>query len=208
MLSRDFKLVTVFPKPGDSSLNPSQLSKLIECNQPKPFLGAMLTYLRTASSGSFMKSTNIYQTICHVIEFWEDPPEAPHEVKSPFYLKGKKNHNSILKLPPSVLLNYFCIMWSLFFFFFRGPHPQHMEVPWQGVKSELQLPAYTTATASWDLSCIFNLHHSSRWRILNPLREARDQTHVLMDNRFVPIEPQWELHDHFLILGTNYPLSV
>ena len=29
-----------------------------------------------------------------------------------------------------------------------------MEVPRLGVKSELQLPAYTTATAMWDLSCI------------------------------------------------------
>ena len=36
---------------------------------------------------------------------------------------------------------------SLFFFSFLGPHPQHMEVPRLGVESELQLPAYTTATA-------------------------------------------------------------
>ena len=56
-----------------------------------------------------------------------------------------------------------------------------MEVPRPGVKSELQLPAYTTATATWDLSCICNLCHSSwqRW-ILNPLKEPRDQTHDLM----------------------------
>ena len=31
-----------------------------------------------------------------------------------------------------------------------------MEVPELGVKSEPQLPAYTTATATWDLSCILN----------------------------------------------------
>ena len=39
----------------------------------------------------------------------------------------------------------------LFFFFklFR-PHVWHMEVPRLGVKSELQLPAYTTATAMLD----------------------------------------------------------
>ena len=29
----------------------------------------------------------------------------------------------------------------LFFFFFLGSHPQHMEVPRLGVKSELQVPA-------------------------------------------------------------------
>ena len=35
-----------------------------------------------------------------------------------------------------------------------------MEVPRLGVDSELQLPAYTTATVTLDLSQIFNLHRS------------------------------------------------
>jgi len=57
-----------------------------------------------------------------------------------------------------------------------------MEIPRLGVESELQLLACTTATAMPDLSRICNLHHSSRQRwILNPLSEARDQTHILMD---------------------------
>ena len=49
------------------------------------------------------------------------------------------------------------------------------EVPRLGVKSELQLPAYTTATAMQDPSRIYDLHHSS-WQccILNLLRKARD----------------------------------
>jgi len=56
-----------------------------------------------------------------------------------------------------------------------------MEVPRLGVESELQLPAKATATATQDPSHIFDLHHSSRQRrILNPLSEARDQTHNLM----------------------------
>ena len=42
-----------------------------------------------------------------------------------------------------------------------GTLPQHMEVPRLGVKSELQLPAYTTATVTPDLSHICELHHSS-----------------------------------------------
>ena len=73
----------------------------------------------------------------------------------------------------------------LFFFFFsfflsfRGLHLWHMEVPRLEVKLEL---AYTTATATQDLSCIFDLHHKSwQCRILNPLSKARDQTCVLMD---------------------------
>ena len=40
------------------------------------------------------------------------------------------------------------------FFVFLGPHLQHMEVPRLGVKSELRLPAYATATAMWDPSRI------------------------------------------------------
>ena len=67
-------------------------------------------------------------------------------------------------------------------FFFLGPLPWHMEVPMLGVELELQPLAYTTATAMRDLSCVCDLHHSSRQhRILNPMSEARDRTHVLTD---------------------------
>ena len=53
-----------------------------------------------------------------------------------------------------------------------------MEVPRLGVESELQLPA----CAAEDLNRVCDLHHSSlQCQILNPLREARDQTCVLMD---------------------------
>ena len=56
-------------------------------------------------------------------------------------------------------------------------HLWHMEVPRLGVEWELQLPAYTTATATLDLSSICNPHHSSwQHRILNPLSKARDRT--------------------------------
>ena len=68
------------------------------------------------------------------------------------------------------------------FICFSGLHPQHMEVPRLGVKSELQLPAYTPATAMWDTSCTCNLHYSSwQHRILNPPSEVRHQTRILMD---------------------------
>ena len=76
-----------------------------------------------------------------------------------------------------------CFFFSFFLCFcFLGPHPQHMEIPSLEVKLELRLPAYTTATAMWDLSHVRDLHHSSRQcRIPNPLSEARDRTHILMD---------------------------
>ena len=68
-----------------------------------------------------------------------------------------------------------------YLFCFLGWHPQHMEVPRLGVELELQLPAYTTAPATWDPSCLCDLYHSpgQRW-ILNLLSEARDQICILM----------------------------
>ena len=74
-----------------------------------------------------------------------------------------------------------------------------MEIPLLGVKSELQLLAYTTATATaaatQDPNCICDLHHSSRQhRILNQLSEARDQTCVLMDAS--------QIHFHWAVMET------
>ena len=50
---------------------------------------------------------------------------------------------------------------DFFFFVFLGPHLQHMKVPRLGVESELQTPAYTTATVTRELSRVCDLHHSS-----------------------------------------------
>ena len=63
-----------------------------------------------------------------------------------------------------------------------GVQPQHMEAARLGVESELPLPGFAIATALQDPSLGFNLHHSpqQRW-ILNPLSEARDGIHILMD---------------------------
>ena len=68
-------------------------------------------------------------------------------------------------------------------------------------ESELQLPGYSTATATWSLSYICNLHYSSRQhRIINPLSEARDQIHILMDTSRVynPLSHNGNSHPHFL----------
>ena len=76
---------------------------------------------------------------------------------------------------------YYTLFPFLCVFLFRAA-PAAYGGPTLGVESELQLPAYTTTTATLDLSCFCSLHHSSRQRwILNPLGEARDRTHVLMD---------------------------
>ena len=81
-------------------------------------------------------------------------------------------------------------------FFFLGSHLQHLQVPRLMVELELQLPAYvtdiaiqeshTTDTATWDPSSLRDLHHSSwQYQILNPLNEARDRAHTLMDPSWV-----------------------
>ena len=90
-------------------------------------------------------------------------PLKPHTVEIPTWLKTVNSSYAFLSL-------------------FLGPHLPYMKVPRLGVKSELQLPAYTTATATQDLSHICDLHHSSwQCRILNPVRGARDPTCILME---------------------------
>ena len=78
---------------------------------------------------------------------------------------------------------FVCLFFVFVFLVFLGLHSHHIEVPRLGVKSELQLPAYTTATVTQDLSHVCDLHHSSHQsQIPDPLSKARDRTHVLMDS--------------------------
>ena len=96
------------------------------------------------------------------------------------------NNNSNNIIGHKHLISINVIRAHIFFFFwlfvFLGLHPsRHMEVPRLGIQLELQLLACTTATATSDLSCICDLHHSS-WQhwILDPLSKARDGTHNFM----------------------------
>ena len=85
-----------------------------------------------------------------------------------------------------------------------------MEVPRLGVESELWLPVYTTATATWDPSHLCDLHHSSQQcRIPNPPSEARDQIHTLMDiNQISFYCPQQELPKLFFFFFFFFRLSL
>ena len=81
------------------------------------------------------------------------------------------------------------VFWFFLFVFcflsFYGHTCGIWEVSRLGVKSELQLPAYATATATLDLSRIWpTLQFTECW-ILNPLSRARDRTWVLMDLSWV-----------------------
>ena len=90
-------------------------------------------------------------------------------------------------------------------FFCGGRHTlkrKTMDVPSLSVKSEPQLPAYTTARATLDPSRVCDLHHSSWQRqILNPLSRARDRTCILMYIvRLVSAQPRRELQSEVLLM--------
>ena len=76
---------------------------------------------------------------------------------------------------------------------FLGPHLRHMEVPRLGVESELQLPAYTLATAMQDPSCICDLHHSNIRSLMHEARPGIKPASSPVLVRFIITEPQWEL---------------
>ena len=114
--------------------------------------------------------------------FWITVSISSHDLLLSVTIMFLRFINIILHLPQWQFI-YFLLPYSIFFvpLPFLGLLLWHMEVPRPGVQSELQPPAYTRATATWDLSRICNLHHNSRQhRILNPLSEARDRTCNLM----------------------------
>ena len=69
---------------------------------------------------------------------------------------------------------------GFFWFFFLGPHPQLMEVPRLGVKSELQLLAYTTA-------------HSNARSLTHWARPGIKPASSWILVGFITTKPLWEL---------------
>jgi len=86
---------------------------------------------------------------------------------------------------------------EIFFFVFPGPHPQHMEVPRLEVKLELQLPAYTTATATWDraTSVTYTTAHGNAGSLSHWVRPGIKPASSCMLFRFVSAEPWREFHE-------------
>ena len=80
-------------------------------------------------------------------------------------------------------LFYFLNLYLLIFFFFLGPHLWPMEVSRLGVESQVQLLAYTTATATLDqaTSATSTKVCSIVGSLLSPLSGARDRTFFLME---------------------------
>ena len=102
----------------------------------------------------------------------------------------------------------FLFLFFFFFFVFLGPHSWHMEVFTLRVKWALQLPAYTTAIVTRDLSHICNVHHSSNTGYLNHLvRPGIKTASSWMLIRFVSAELWWEILSSFfkVLLKYKYP---
>ena len=93
------------------------------------------------------------------------------------FLSKQINHT----LPPSSnqinQSNYMCLFVSFLFFLpFRAAPEAYGSSQTRG-RLELQLSGCATATATWDLSHICDLHHSSwQGQVFHPLSEARDWT--------------------------------
>ena len=110
---------------------------------------------------------------CHLP--WKASPDTLDTPKTPRYQDQLVGTIQLVILHQyCTIFDSVCVLFSYFspragtteaqegqiFFFFLWLHLWHMEVPRLGVELELQLSAYTTATAMRDLSCICDLSHS------------------------------------------------
>ena len=76
------------------------------------------------------------------------------------------------------------------FFFFLGPHLQHTEVSRLGVQSELQLLAYTTATAMLDMSATYSTIHGKARFLTNWVGLEIEPASSWILFGFITAEPQ------------------
>ena len=82
------------------------------------------------------------------------------------------------------------LLFFFFFFFFLQPHLLHIEVPSLGVKSELQLLAYATATVTLDLSYICNLRFSL-WQCWINIPPGNQGSNTLPHGHYVAFLTYW-----------------
>ena len=94
------------------------------------------------------------------------------------------------------IMIFFIFYFIFFLFYFIFLHFRAALAAYGGSQArDLQMLAYTTATAMQDLSYICNLPHGSQQhRIIDPLSKTRDQTSILMDTSWIRF--------HCTIMGT------
>ena len=104
-----------------------------------------------------------------------NPYHPQHYTVLQLFISLYKMSNSICYFVVVVVCFVFCL-----FCFFRAAPEAYGGSQARGRIGAVAL-AYTTATATRDLSLICNLHHSSQQCQIQNLSEARDRTLVLMD---------------------------
>ena len=89
------------------------------------------------------------------------------------------------------------------FFAFLGPHPQDMEVPRLGVQTELQPPAYTTATLDPSSVCNLTTAHSNARSLTHWVRPGAEPEFSSMLGS-VTVKPWWELLNFFICTRRHF----
>ena len=128
---------------------------------------------RVSLSPSRPNNLRFYQFLQFRTQLWEDQLYFPLIGMMTSLESLARKLRVLMRMILKVGKQYFyscvffvCFVLFLFFvllFVFLVLHLRHMEIPRLRVQSELRLPAYTTATATWDLSHICDLHRSS-WK--------------------------------------------
>ena len=104
----------------------------------------------------------------------------------------------------TVQINY-SFLKTILFFCFVGLHRLHMEVPRLSVEFELQLPAYTTATATTDKSVTYTTAHGNAISLAHGVRPGIQTTSSWILVGFISAVPQRELPKKTLFcIDTNY----
>ena len=95
-----------------------------------------------------------------------------------------KKRRSVWKICASLWYNKDFLVWEFFCLFRAAPAAYRSSQARGRIRATAAGLHHSTATR--DLSCIWDLHHSSEHRrILNPWSKAREQTCVLMDTSWV-----------------------
>ena len=101
-----------------------------------------------------------------------------------------------------VLFSFFFLFFFVVVVVFLWLPLWHMEVPRLGIKLELQLPAYTTATATRSEPHLPPIPQLMAIPILNPLSKNRDGTRILMDTSQVCY--QWATMETPEVLSNDF----
>ena len=146
----------------------------------------MIIVLLTIITILYIRSSELFHLLTGSLYLLTNNSPFPPVAPPPHPLVPSNHHSILLLLWVWLFYFYFIYLINLFIFcFILGLHPQHMEVPRLGVRSELQLPACTTVTATGDPGCTCDSHHRPQLTAtptVNPLGESRDRIH----NRMVP----------------------